>query len=244
MILGHGARGGRPRGAARSRCASSWSGCTPGRWDELRPATRQELKATTVLWTTISEASAKLRTGGPHDEPGDETWPAWAGLIPVQTRLGAPEPDEFVPEGMPAPRVSDAPVPRLSRELAVSVTVRRADASPRPRVSGTGADGVVSPVEGVLGLSAGPPRSMGGRPAHRARGHRAGHRPAGRGRRSGRSRVSPASSERADHTQLKDLWVEPAAMGDGVGRALWDSRGGGRPDPALRRAAARRGPQR
>ena len=65
----------------------------PGRWDELRPATRQELKATTVLWTTISEASAKLRTDGPHDEPGDETWPAWAGLIPVETRLGAPEPD-------------------------------------------------------------------------------------------------------------------------------------------------------
>ena len=78
----------------------------PGRWDELRPATRQELKATTVVWTTISEASAKLRTDGPHDEPGDETWPAWAGLIPVQTTLGSPEPDESVPSGMPSPRVS------------------------------------------------------------------------------------------------------------------------------------------
>lgn len=78
----------------------------PGRWDELRPATRQELKATTVLWTTISEASAKLRTDGPHDEPGDETWPAWAGIIPVETRLGLPEPDGFVPDGMPSPRVS------------------------------------------------------------------------------------------------------------------------------------------
>jgi GNAT superfamily N-acetyltransferase len=28
---------------------------------------------------------------------------------------------------------------------------------------------------------------------------------------------------RSDHTQLKDLWVEPAAMGRGVGRALWDA---------------------
>lgn len=26
---------------------------------------------------------------------------------------------------------------------------------------------------------------------------------------------------RTDHTQLKDLWVEPVAMGTGVGRALW-----------------------
>jgi nitroimidazol reductase NimA-like FMN-containing flavoprotein (pyridoxamine 5'-phosphate oxidase superfamily) len=78
----------------------------PGRWDQLRPVTRQELKATTVLWTTISEASAKLRVDGPHDEPGDETWPAWGGLIPVETRLARPEPDGFVPEAMPAPSVS------------------------------------------------------------------------------------------------------------------------------------------
>ena len=78
----------------------------PGRWEQLRPATRQELKATTVLWTTISEASAKLRVDGPHDEPGDETWPAWGGLIPVETRLGSPQPDEFVPDGMTVPRVA------------------------------------------------------------------------------------------------------------------------------------------
>ena len=37
----------------------------PGRWDELRPVTQQELKATTVLWTELTEASAKLREGGP-----------------------------------------------------------------------------------------------------------------------------------------------------------------------------------
>lgn len=30
-------------------------------------------------------------------------------------------------------------------------------------------------------------------------------------------------SERVDHTQLKDLWVEPAIMGRGVGRALWEA---------------------
>jgi GNAT superfamily N-acetyltransferase len=28
---------------------------------------------------------------------------------------------------------------------------------------------------------------------------------------------------RADHTQLKDLWVEPGSIGGGVGRSLWDA---------------------
>lgn len=30
-------------------------------------------------------------------------------------------------------------------------------------------------------------------------------------------------SARDDHTQLQDLWVEPACFGTGVGRALWDA---------------------
>ena len=30
-------------------------------------------------------------------------------------------------------------------------------------------------------------------------------------------------SARADHSQLKDLWVEPPGMGQGVGRALWNA---------------------
>jgi uncharacterized protein len=75
----------------------------PGRWAELRPATAKEVKATTILWTDLDEASAKLRSGGPHDEPGDETWPAWAGVIPVTTVMGAPVGDEFVPPGMAVP---------------------------------------------------------------------------------------------------------------------------------------------
>src|ERR671914_1836946 len=34
----------------------------PGRWQELRPPTAQELKATTVLWMPIEEVSAKIRS--------------------------------------------------------------------------------------------------------------------------------------------------------------------------------------
>lgn len=75
----------------------------PGRWAELRPPTRQELKATAVLWMDLTEASAKVRADGVHDEPGDETWPVWAGVVPVTLRAGEPEPDEFVPQGMPVP---------------------------------------------------------------------------------------------------------------------------------------------
>jgi uncharacterized protein len=77
----------------------------PGRWATLRPPRQDELKSTTVLWTDLTEASAKIRDIGAHDEPGDETWPTWAGTIPVELVLGRPIPDEFVPEGMPTPAV-------------------------------------------------------------------------------------------------------------------------------------------
>jgi nitroimidazol reductase NimA-like FMN-containing flavoprotein (pyridoxamine 5'-phosphate oxidase superfamily) len=78
----------------------------PGRWATLRPPRPKELKATTVLWTDLSEASAKIRDIGAHDEPGDETWPTWAGTIPLTTVLGEPIPDGFVPDGMTAPPVT------------------------------------------------------------------------------------------------------------------------------------------
>ena len=76
----------------------------PGRWPELRPATASEIRQTTVLWTDLAEASAKIRADGAHDEPGDETWPAWAGVIPVSLVAGTPEPDDHVPAGVTAPR--------------------------------------------------------------------------------------------------------------------------------------------
>jgi uncharacterized protein len=75
----------------------------PGRWAELRPATSKEVRATTVLWVDLAEASAKVRAEGVHEEPGDETWPAWAGVVPVARVAADAEPDEHVPEGMPVP---------------------------------------------------------------------------------------------------------------------------------------------
>jgi uncharacterized protein len=77
----------------------------PGRWAELRPMTPKERKATSVMWMDLTEASAKIRDDTSHDDPGDETWPTWAGVIPVRAIRGEPEPDPFVLAGAPAPEV-------------------------------------------------------------------------------------------------------------------------------------------
>jgi len=66
----------------------------PGRWKQLRPATTQEVKATTVLSMPIEEGSAKVRTGWPHDNEDDYSWPVWAGVVPVRTVVQSPMPDE------------------------------------------------------------------------------------------------------------------------------------------------------
>lgn len=65
----------------------------PGRWAELRPVTAQELKASTVVGMTIEEASAKIRTGHCADDEEDYELDIWAGVIPVRTVVGEPEPD-------------------------------------------------------------------------------------------------------------------------------------------------------
>lgn len=66
----------------------------PGRWDTLRPITDQEAKATAILSLPITEASAKVRSGGPVDDEEDYALPIWAGVIPVSMQIGAPVPDE------------------------------------------------------------------------------------------------------------------------------------------------------
>ena len=69
----------------------------PGRTEVLRASTEQELKATTVLGMTITEASAKIRTGGVHDNPDDANEQVWAGVLGVETRLTTLVPDEETP---------------------------------------------------------------------------------------------------------------------------------------------------
>jgi nitroimidazol reductase NimA-like FMN-containing flavoprotein (pyridoxamine 5'-phosphate oxidase superfamily) len=65
----------------------------PGRWPAVRPPTRQELKGTKVLELPLDESSAKVRTGPPVDDEEDYELPVWAGVLPLRTVVGAPEPD-------------------------------------------------------------------------------------------------------------------------------------------------------
>ncbi|MCU1375533.1 MAG: flavin-nucleotide-binding protein [Actinomycetia bacterium] len=75
----------------------------PGRWSGARPPTEKELQGTAVLALPIDEFSVKRRTGPPLDD-GEGEFPAWAGLVPVTTVLGTPEPAPFSPPGCAPPR--------------------------------------------------------------------------------------------------------------------------------------------
>ncbi|CAN7163551.1 pyridoxamine 5'-phosphate oxidase family protein [Phenylobacterium sp. LjRoot164] len=65
----------------------------PERSAELRPATDNEILQIGLVEMTIEEASAKQRDGGVNRMAADEDWNAWSGVIPVETRLGAPMAD-------------------------------------------------------------------------------------------------------------------------------------------------------
>ncbi|MCM2417914.1 pyridoxamine 5'-phosphate oxidase family protein [Streptomyces sp. RKAG293] len=63
-----------------------------GRADDSRRANAKELAATTVIRLDLLEVSAKVRTGGPNDEPEDTGLPYWTGIVPVTKTYGAPVP--------------------------------------------------------------------------------------------------------------------------------------------------------
>lgn len=67
----------------------------PGRVPEVRPMTARERAATMVLALDLGEASVKVREGGPDDpDETDPRWAAiWAGVVPIEERLGDPVPD-------------------------------------------------------------------------------------------------------------------------------------------------------
>jgi hypothetical protein len=65
----------------------------PGRSGEARPPTEAEIKQTAVLELPITEASAKVRTGPPIEEPADLGNGAWGGLVTVTTTFAPPEHD-------------------------------------------------------------------------------------------------------------------------------------------------------
>ena len=65
----------------------------PGRWNVIRQPSAKELRATVVFSLSLSESSAKIRTGPPRDDPDDLSWDVWAGVIPLRLVRGAPQVD-------------------------------------------------------------------------------------------------------------------------------------------------------
>jgi uncharacterized protein len=63
-----------------------------GRAADCRTPNARELAATGVLALDLVEVSAKVRTGGPVDDPEDSTLPYWAGVVPLSLSAGTPVP--------------------------------------------------------------------------------------------------------------------------------------------------------
>ncbi|MFE7312095.1 pyridoxamine 5'-phosphate oxidase family protein [Streptomyces sp. NPDC057555] len=75
----------------------------PGRAADSRPGNDKELAATAVIRLDLREVSAKIRTGGPNDEPEDLGLTHWSGVLPVSPVYGAPIPAEDLTPGIPVP---------------------------------------------------------------------------------------------------------------------------------------------
>ncbi|MFB7293277.1 pyridoxamine 5'-phosphate oxidase family protein [Actinacidiphila glaucinigra] len=75
----------------------------PGRVADSRPANAKELAATAVIALDLHEVSAKVRTGGPGDDPEDLTLPHWTGVLPVTRAYGTPEPADDLDPSVTVP---------------------------------------------------------------------------------------------------------------------------------------------
>ena len=75
----------------------------PGQWSYVRQPSTKELAATSALALPLTEASVKIRSGGPSDEPEDYELDVWAGVLPISVTFGSPVPDPRLRAEMPVP---------------------------------------------------------------------------------------------------------------------------------------------
>ena len=75
----------------------------PGRPAGVRGPNDVELRKTRLLALDLGEASAKVRTGPPKDDPGDLDSPWWAGVVPLRVVAGEPEPAPDLAPGIDVP---------------------------------------------------------------------------------------------------------------------------------------------
>ena len=81
---------------------------SPGRWETLRPVNEQEIKATGLVRIKIDEASVKMRTEPPVDDPADNEWPVWAGVMPLERHWGKLQKDPIQNQDYPEPKAPNA----------------------------------------------------------------------------------------------------------------------------------------
>jgi uncharacterized protein len=87
------------------------------RWEESRQPNSNELRATLVLAVSLTEASAKIRTGPPVDDEEDYELPVWAGELPLRLATGEAVSDPRLRNGIDLPRyVQDYSRPQPSEE--------------------------------------------------------------------------------------------------------------------------------
>jgi hypothetical protein len=90
----------------------------PGQWSYARQPSKKELAATSALALPLTEASVKMRASGPSDEPEDYALDIWAGVVPVTSGFGEPEPDTALRPGIDTPphivKRGELPVWRLA----------------------------------------------------------------------------------------------------------------------------------
>ncbi|MEM7072553.1 MAG: pyridoxamine 5'-phosphate oxidase family protein, partial [Pseudomonadota bacterium] len=74
-----------------------------GRLTHLRAPLEKEIKATSVVWMEIEEASLKVRDGPPIDDEEDYDLDCWAGVLPIEARILDPVDDPRLKAGTDVP---------------------------------------------------------------------------------------------------------------------------------------------
>jgi nitroimidazol reductase NimA-like FMN-containing flavoprotein (pyridoxamine 5'-phosphate oxidase superfamily) len=97
----------------------------PGRGGDARLPDDGELRATLVVRFPIDEGAAKVRTGGPKDDPEDLDLPIWAGQIPLHLTAGPPVPETDLPADTPVPAYAAAYPDRRSSGRGPDRALRR-----------------------------------------------------------------------------------------------------------------------
>jgi nitroimidazol reductase NimA-like FMN-containing flavoprotein (pyridoxamine 5'-phosphate oxidase superfamily) len=91
----------------------------PGRWNDVREPTEQELRATTVLSLPLVEVSAKVRTGPPLDDDEDYALNIWAGVLPLKL-MPAGRQRPRLPRGIGPPAYAQIPARRFDYSAGIT----------------------------------------------------------------------------------------------------------------------------